>query len=161
MNLRPLGFLILLGAASFALATVSPASAATPPYDYSHARVVRLSLVEGDVQVSRPRAQDNDDQGNGETWEQALLNLPIQQGYTLATGNGRAEIEFESGATARLAENSVLQLTELALSNGGGLTPMTPTQGTATFYAKPSREDSFLALTPNPPISPPANTPFP
>src|SRR3989454_3820617 len=128
MNLRQLGFLILLTATSFTLATVSPASAATPPYDYSHARVVRLSLVEGDVQVSRPRAQDSDDQGNGETWEQALLNLPIRQGYTLATGNGRAEIEFESGATARLAENSVLQLTELALSNGGRITPMTLTQ---------------------------------
>src|SRR2546426_9862589 len=96
MTLRHLGFLILLGAASFALATVSPASAATPPYDYSHARVVRLSLVEGDVQVSRPRAQDNDDQGNGETWEQALLNLPIQQGYTLAPGKAGAEIRFEA-----------------------------------------------------------------
>ncbi len=160
MSLRHLGFLILLTATSFTLATVSPASAATPPYDYSHARVVRLSLVEGDVQVSRPRAQDNDDQGNGETWEQALLNLPIQQGYTLATGNGRAEIEFESGATARLAENSVLQLTELALSNGGRITRMTLTQGTATFYAKLSREDSFIVITPNLQVSLPENARF-
>src|SRR5437879_13170477 len=99
MNLRHLGFLILLTATSFTLATVSPASAATPPYDYSHARVVRLSLVEGDAQVSRPPAQDNDDQGNGETWEQALLNLPIQQGQPTATATVRPDTEPQGRAT--------------------------------------------------------------
>ncbi len=108
-------------------------------YDYSYARVVRLSLVEGDVQVARP-----DQQG----WQQAVANLPIEQGFTVATGGGRAEIEFESGATARLADNSVLQFTELALSDGGRITKLTLTQGTATFYANLSQQDSFAVATP-------------
>ena len=67
-------------------------TASTSAQEYSYARVVRLSYVEGDVQVLRPEA---------ESWEEGLLNLPIRQGYILSTGLGRAEIEFESGATAR------------------------------------------------------------
>ena len=74
--------------------------------DYSYARVVRLSLVAGDVQISRPEE---------DAWQPALLNMPIRQGYSISTGQGRAEIEFESGATARLAENSQLDFKELAL----------------------------------------------
>ena len=126
--------------AAFGLALALPSSA--PAYDYSYARVVRLSWVDGDVQVSRPGEQD-------QTWEQATINLPIQQGYSIATGQGRAEVEFESGATARLAENSILQFTELALSGGGRITKLTLTQGTATFYANLAREDSFVVITPS------------
>src|SRR6266852_4287287 len=73
-------------------------------YDYSYARVVRLSYVQGEVQIARP-----DQQG----WETAYVNTPIQQGFTIGTNNGRAEVEFESGATAYIAENSVVQFTEL------------------------------------------------
>jgi len=120
-------------------------------YDYSYARVVRLSLVEGDVQVARP-----DQQG----WEQAVVNLPIQQGFSIATGGGRAEIEFESGATARLAENSVLQFTELALSDGARVTKLTLTQGTATFYANLARQDSFVVVTPQLQVVIPENARF-
>ena len=109
-------------------------------YDYSYARVVRLSLVEGDVQITR-----SDEKG----WEQAIANMPIEQGFTIGTNNGRAEIEFESGATAYIAENTVLQFTELALSNGGRITKLTLTQGTATFYARLASDDSFAILTPN------------
>jgi hypothetical protein len=119
------------------IAFLAPPAASA--YDYSYARVVRLSLVEGDVQVARPDAQG---------WEAAVVNLPIQQGFTVATGQGRAEIEFESGATARLAENSVLQFTELALSSGARITKLSLTQGTATFYANLAHEDSFVVATP-------------
>src|SRR3972149_6039325 len=91
----------------------------SPAYaqDYSYARVVRLSLVDGSVQVLRPEAGP---EASG--WEDALVNLPIRQGYTLSSAYGRAEIEFESGATARLAEHSVLEFTELALADGNRLT---------------------------------------
>jgi hypothetical protein len=126
MNCRRFGLLMVLAAVSLVFAS-PPAALA---YDYSYARVVRLSLVDGDVQVARADAQG---------WEQAVVNLPIQQGYSLATGRGRAEIEFESGATSRLADNSILQFTELALSSGGRITKLTLTQGTATFYANLSR----------------------
>src|SRR2546430_12749746 len=44
--------------------------------------------------------------------ETAGLNLPIRQGYVLATDNGRAEVEFENGAMAFLKENTVLRSEE-------------------------------------------------
>ena len=107
--------------------------------DYSYARVVRLSLVQGDVQITR---------SDEKAWEQAIANMPVEQGFTIGTNNGRAEIEFESGATAYIAENTILQFTELALSNGGRITKLTLTQGTATFYANLASDDSFAVLTP-------------
>ncbi len=107
--------------------------------DYSHARIVRLSLVEGDVQIARP-----EDEG----WEQAISNLPLRQGDSLATFRGRAEIEFESGATARLAENTRLQFTELALADGGRITRITLSQGTAVFYANLDKRDVFAVISP-------------
>jgi ferric-dicitrate binding protein FerR (iron transport regulator) len=127
------------------------AAHAAPAPDYSYARIVRLSLVDGDVQVSRPEE---------EGWQAALVNLPIRQGYAIATGQGRAEVEFESGATAWLAENTLLQFAELALSNGARITKLTLTQGTATFYANLSSEDSFVVRTPHLVVSIPENARF-
>src|SRR5580704_15524239 len=77
--------------------------------DSSHARIIRLSVVQGDVRFARdvkgdPLASDN------VTWETAEPNLPIRQGYVLATDkDGRAAVEFENGAMAFLSENSVLE----------------------------------------------------
>ena len=69
-----------------------PASA-----DSSHARIIRLSLVQGDVRFARETHGDPlADSKAG--WENAELNLPIRQGYVLATDNGRVEVEFENGA---------------------------------------------------------------
>lgn len=147
MSRRYAGF--ALAVAALGMFCLLPLTAVA--YDYSYARVVRLSLVEGDVQVARP---------DQEGWEQAVVNLPIQQGFTVATGGGRAEIEFESGATARLADNSVLQFTELALSDGGRITKLTLTQGTATFYANLSRQDSFVVVTPQLQVVIPENARF-
>jgi hypothetical protein len=135
--MTPKKILTIFALAALCAFAALPAAAADP-YDYSYVRVVRLSLVEGDVQVARP-----DQQG----WETAVVNLPIQQGYTVATNNGRAEIEFESGATARLAENSMLEFTELAQADGNRITRLTLTQGTATFYANLASEDSFVVST--------------
>ena len=56
---------------------------------YSYARIVRLSMVRGDVQITRSGSSD---------WEAGIPNMPIQQGFAIGTNNGRAEIEFESGA---------------------------------------------------------------
>lgn len=125
-------------------AMVSPAAFAA---DYSHARVVRLSLVQGEVKVSRTGDAGNGS-GRSQAWEQAGINLPIREGFVVATGQGRTEVEFESGAAAYLAENSVLQFTELALSGGARITKLTLTQGTATIFANPSHEDSFVVKTP-------------
>ena len=113
---------------------------------YSYARIVRLSYVSGDVQIVRT------DKGN--SWEPASLNMPVQQGFALGTNNGRAEIELEHGSTIWLAENSVLQFTEMALSNGGRITRMTLSQGTATFDASLVAGDVFEVETPSFKITP-------
>jgi uncharacterized protein DUF6600/FecR-like protein len=104
--------------------------------DYS--RVVRLSRTDGQVLVSHP---------GSDSWEDAPANLPLQEGDTLATQGGLAEIEFENGATAYLAENSVLQFTKLDFSGGGRITQLNLTQGAATFYANLTRQDSFRVVT--------------
>src|ERR1700691_1334050 len=106
----------------------------------SYARVVRLSLVDGAVSIAHA----------GESfWQPALANMPIQEGDTLASASGFAEVEFENGCVAYLAANSTLQFTKLSLENGGRMTEMTLTQGTASFYASPASQDSFSASTPD------------
>src|SRR4030088_3709309 len=74
--------------------------------DSSHARIIRLSLVQGDVRFTRD--SHGDPLADSKTaWETAELNLPIRQGYFLATDKGRAEVEFENGAMAFLKENKI------------------------------------------------------
>jgi len=124
----------LLAAASLAFFLIP----ATHAQDSGYARVVRLSRAEGQVLVSH---------SGSDMWEEAVVNLPLQEGDRLATQSGLAEIEFENGATAYLAENSVLQFTQLAFSGGGRVTQLTLTQGAGTFYANLTRQDSFRVLT--------------
>lgn len=47
----------------------------------SHVRIVRLSYIEGGVQISR---------GTGGAYEKAIVNLPITEGAKLKTADGRA-----------------------------------------------------------------------
>lgn len=110
--------------------------------DSSHARVIRLSLVQGQVRFTRdfhgdPLADQK------AVWEDAVLNLPIRQKYALATDNGRAEVEFENGAMAFLAENTVLEFYDLSLHDGAKTTRLVLRQGTASFYVNPASEDYF------------------
>src|SRR5713226_2712043 len=121
---------ILLAVSSLAFPGVRGSQA----QEYSNARVARLSQVERQVQVLHP---------GSEQWEDAVPNLPLQEGDTLATASGLAGVEFENGATAYLAGNSVLVFTQLAFSGDARLTQLTLTQGAATFYANPTSADSF------------------
>ena len=120
--------------------TAAPTSAADNT-TYSYARIVRLSYVAGDVQIVRT------DKSN--KWEPAVMNMPVEQGFAIGTNNGRAEIELEQGSVIWLAENSVLQFTELALSNGGRITRMTLSEGTGTFDTSLSAGDTFEVATPS------------
>lgn len=107
---------------------------------YSHVRIVRLSLVEGEVYMERP--------GEAE-WTRGAVNLPLMHNAVVETGNGVAEVEFESGAFARLATDARLHLAELGLLDSGGrVTQLSLERGTATFYAKLRGDDSFMVLTP-------------
>src|ERR1700684_2889617 len=83
------------------------------------ARAVRLSSVEGQVQVT---------QGNQILASPALPNTPLFEGTQVSTGDdGRAEIQLEDGSVARISPNSSMTLgtlsqtaTELQLNNGLG-----------------------------------------
>jgi hypothetical protein len=108
----------------------------------SHARIIRLSLVQGDVRFARETHGDPLTDPRT-VWETAALNLPIEQGYVLATDNGRAEVEFENGAMAFLKENTVLQFYDLSLKDGMFTTRLVLLQGSASFYVNPGRGDYF------------------
>jgi hypothetical protein len=90
----------------------------------SQARIVRLSDVQGNVQINK---------NIGLGFENAFLNLPVTQGTQLKTlSNGRAEIEFEDGSTMRLAPNSTLEFTTLGVDDSGKrVSAMTLTGGMA------------------------------
>src|SRR5262252_551126 len=77
----------------------------------NYIRSVRVSWVEGDVQVQRA----------GETESQpAIPNMPIIEGMAFATGSdGVLEIELEDGSTVRLAPDSALRIPELVTSDEG------------------------------------------
>src|SRR5947209_1042367 len=110
--------------------------------DASHARIIRLSLVQGDVRFARD-VHGDPLTNEKTTWETASLNLPIRQGYVVATDHGRAEVEFENGAMAFLAENTVIDFYDLSLQDGGKTTRLVLRQGTASFYVNPASDDYF------------------
>ncbi|MDQ1523212.1 MAG: hypothetical protein QOE47_1136, partial [Pyrinomonadaceae bacterium] len=69
------------------------------------ARVVRISLLSGDVSVRRAG-----DKG----WEKATLNLPLVEGDRLATGaNSRLEIQIDARNFVRLGEYATLDIVTL------------------------------------------------
>jgi hypothetical protein len=118
-------------------ASIQPAAA-----DSSHARVIRLSLVQGDVRFTR-EAHGDPLADQKAQWETAQANLPVRQGYVLATDNGRAEVEFENGAMAFLNENTVLEFYDLSLDDGARTTRLVLRQGSASFYVNPANGDYF------------------
>ena len=130
---------IFLAAAALLFSAGFPAPAAA---DSSHARIIRLSLVQGDVRFTRDFHDDslNDSQA---VWETAALNLPIRQGYALSTDSGRAEVEFENGAMAFLGANTIVEFYDLSLRDGHKTTRLVLRQGTAIFYVNPASGDYF------------------
>jgi hypothetical protein len=114
----------------------------TASADSSHARVIRLSLVQGDVRFTRG-AHGDPLADSKAIWETAQANLPIRQGYVVATDSGRAEVEFENGAMAFLSENTVLDFYDLSLEDGSRTTRLVLRQGSASFYVNPAAGDYF------------------
>jgi len=105
----------------------------------SHARIVRLSFVEGQVAVERPDAQ---------AWSQAPVNTPLQEGFKLSTGeNSYAEIQFENGSTIRLGEQARLDFTQLQLApDGSKINRVDLRQGYATFHPLASGNGESLQV---------------
>jgi uncharacterized protein DUF6600/FecR-like protein len=97
--------------ASVFLTLAACALLALPALADSQARIVRLSDVQGAVQM---------DKNTGAGFEKAFVNLPIVQGAQVRTGaNGRAEIEFEDGSSLRLAPNTAVEFSKLSLNDSG------------------------------------------
>src|SRR5260370_15089658 len=137
MTSRKLLIPILIILVCAILVGVRPAAA-----DSSHARIIRLSLVQGDVRFARGTHGDPTADSKA-TWETAGLNLPIRQGYVLATDKGRAEVEFENGAMAFLTEHTILEFYDLSLNDSARTTRLVLRQGSASFYLNPASGDYF------------------
>jgi FecR protein len=120
----------------------APAAFASDDHD---AREVRLTSIQGDVRLSRGAGKHAD---LNKPWEQAQGGEFLERGFAVATGNGRAEIEFENGSTAYLAENSLLLFRELSALRDRVITRMTLPTGTATFALQPVAGESFFIETP-------------
>src|SRR5438445_1616978 len=140
-----------LGHTLFVLAalTIFAASAAAD----SRARIVRLSFVEGNVQM---------DQRDGRGFQKAFLNMPIGQGTVLLTrGEGRAEIEFENGSTIRIARDSQLEFQQLGLrTEGAKFSVIDVTEGVAYFDIKKKSEDEFVVTVNGQQITAPKSARF-
>src|SRR5712692_5215778 len=109
---------------------------AVPSFADSQARIVRLSQVDGDVQIDR---------NLGQGYEKAFINLPVTQGAKLRTGAGaRAEIEFEDGSSLRITPGSVLEFPELARHDSGArASSVELQQGTAYLNFKGDEGEEF------------------
>jgi len=136
MSITNLGKMLAMWAVLAAAFLVVSASAE------SKARIVRLSEVQGTVQIDRT---------TGDGFDKAFLNLPVIEGSRVKTGkDGRAEVEFEDGSALRLAPDSEVDFTRLALGDDGQkLSTVQLVSGTvyANLHPKSAREtngDQFL-----------------
>ncbi len=136
--------LLLPGAAAVGYAQNQMAAAAN--FADPEPQIVRLSYVQGDVRVSRGKEAKKKTRAD---WEQAAIDLPLESGYSLVTGDGRAEIEFEDSSVIYLAENSVLVFNDLYTSNGSPQTNIALLSGTMSLNVKPmDAAETFLVQTP-------------
>jgi len=102
----------------------------------SQARIVRLSDVEGNLQIDRT---------TGDDYEKAFLNMPITEGVRLrTTEDARAEVEFEDGSTIHLVPNTIVEFTNLSLRDSGAkVSTIDVQQGQAYFNFTGKHDDEF------------------
>ena len=108
----------------------------------SQVRIVRLSLVDGPVQLDR---------STGEGFERAIMNMPIAQGMQLWTrDDSRAEVEFEEGTSIRVTPGSRVEFSELILrSDGTRSTVIRIDSGRVYVNFSPSHGEDFRILVGN------------
>src|ERR1700704_481353 len=137
--IRRSGLLLsMLFALAFFLAPLSHAQDSDDEDTHdSHARIVRISYVEGEVRLD-----------NGHGYESATMNVPLGEHNWLQTGSdGWAEVQLEDGSLIRLAPDTVIAFTELSrLSSGGTITTVDLDQGEAEFKIT-KHDDSDFQVT--------------
>jgi hypothetical protein len=126
-----------IGKRLYAVAVLLTALLATTAFASSRARIVRLSDVQGKVQMDR---------GGGQGFERAFLNMPVIEGSKLRTGSdGRAEVEFEDATVLRIVPDSEISFTALSLSDEGQkLNTIKLVDGTAYVNLRAKKGDSFI-----------------
>jgi len=108
---------------------------AVPAIADSHARIVRLSYIDGDIEI---------DKAEGRGFTTAYLNMPIAYQQKVWARDGEAEVEFEDGSSIRLTPDTIVAFTDLSLgSDGRKTTQVTLQQGTAYFDIRHHDADSF------------------
>ncbi len=113
--------------------------------DTVYPQIARLSFVDGDVRIERGRSARSKDI----TWEAAANGVPLESGYSIVTGDGRAEIEFENASVLYLAPNSVLTMNDLSTTAGIPHTDLGLMSGTATLHVHPYvAGETFILRTP-------------
>jgi Fe2+-dicitrate sensor, membrane component len=101
----------------------------------SHARIVRLSYVDGNVEM---------DKGDGRGFSPAYLNMPVTSQSKLWARDGQAEVEFEDGSTVRLTPDTILNFQQLDSDNNGDrLSTLVLQDGTAYFDLNHRDGDQF------------------
>ncbi len=114
--------------------------------DTIYPQIARLSFADGDVRIERANDQTH---SKDVTWEAATSGVPLAEGYSLVTGDGRAEIELEDASTLYLAPNSVLTFNELSTFEGVPHTEIALLSGTVTLHVHPNVPgESFVLRTP-------------
>jgi hypothetical protein len=104
----------------------------------SHVRIVRLSDVNGTIALDRK---------TGQGFEQTMQNMPIVEGEKLQTSAGYAEVEFEDNSTLRLAPNSQVDFSLLALrSSGAKASTMSVVRGTVYVNLESTKDNEFVLL---------------
>lgn len=115
----------MLALTALAAAVLSGSLAVRAQDSGQPARAIRLSYVDGKVQLS---------QGNQTITAQAVINTPLLEGMTLSTADdGRAEIQFEDGSVARIAPDSSLTLKVLRGAGSSADAEMDVNKGLAYF----------------------------
>ena len=101
----------------------------------SHVRIVRLSYVDGDVEI---------DKGDGRGFISAFMNMPVVHQSKLWARDGIAEVEFENGSSIRLTPDTIVAFNDLSSDGDGRLfTKVELTQGTAYFDVRHRDPDTF------------------
>jgi hypothetical protein len=107
--------------------------------------IVRISSMQGDVRLSRGGGKHAD---LDKPWEVAEVNIPMGVGFAIATGTGRAEIEFENGSMIYLADNSLLVFEKLEVKDGVATSAVRLNTGTMTISFEPGTKETLAVRTP-------------
>jgi hypothetical protein len=131
-------WLLALAALALGAQTLAPALRADDAGAPAAARAVRLSSVDGSVQLST---------GNQVLADGAVANTPLFEGTRVVTADdGRAEIQFEDGSVARLSPNSALTLTVLRGAGPNGQAEMTLDGGLGYFELQNGPQSGAMSV---------------